>query len=383
MGLTRLRRTPVITAGVIAALLLAGCDSGASDDADDRADEAAAAADTASAADEEDEAEEAADEPLRAGAGTATVLSSVPDLLWKDIQASTDSLIEAPLAQVRVTQVALVTELPEELASDVLPGVSGDGPVLAAEGEQFVVAVITVDDPQWHPRSSTNWPTPTADILLNGATVSGLSFGIEQGSRQQSTVLVSVPEDVSAEDLVVELASDEKYQQLSLIDGTRVSSDVEYIYSRAIEVEVAENSWEGEYRQITGQDDHLRGEVVAGRISPVLPQHGWARPGNVFLSLEIDTRQLPGAANDLTVAYLQLEDGSTMNVENDPSSLLLAFADEAVFQVPADARSITVVVEPSVEPGAGFSEVAFDTVEVELTLSGSPDGTEPDSKDDA
>lgn len=371
MSRTRFHSKPMIIGLSTAALLLTAC-SGDSEDEEDQA------AGTSVSDVEEAEAQE---EENRAEAGVATQLTSVPDLAWKEIPSATDTVIEAPTAQVRVTHVTVTESLPETLSADLAPGSAGSGPVLAAEGEEFVVAVIAVEDPQWHPRDSTDWPTPSADIRLDEHSVNGLFFSIEGSSRQQTTVVVSVPKGTDPESLVVELESDGKYQELSLIDGTRVSSDVDYIYARATDVEVSENGWEETFDNWASGSTTIGGQIIAGEVSPFLPRHGWASPGNVYLALEFDTRRTESVNRDESTAYLELADGSTVTPEFESSSSNYAFDGGVWFQIPADTTSATVVVE--VTGLAGTDEVPFDDVEVEVTLSGSLlDGGDTTSDED-
>lgn len=301
---------------------------------------------------------------LTAEEGATAELSSVPDLDWTYPEQTGESLIEAPLAEVRIEQIAITDTLPESIAPELVPG--AEGTVRAADGEQFVAAVVTVEDPQWYPRDNSNSPTPAADIMLHGNSANGLYFSLDNTGRQQATVVVSVPEDPEPQDLTLELESDGKYQQISLVNGLRVSSDVDYIYDRPRSVDIEENSWEGEFQILTGDTETLRGEIVGGHIAPLMPGQGWASPENVYLVLDVDSRDISGTGDDRTTMYLEFEDGSTVTPDLDPSSLMNAFNDPVVFQIPADARSVTAVLE--IAARGGIDDYTFDDVEVHIEL---------------
>lgn len=360
-----------LIAAVAAAALVSACGSDTAD-AEEPAEQAAEQQDEGpDLTDEESEEEPEEDEldPVEpANPGAATELTTVPDLDWTEVEQGPDTVVEVPGAALRVTQVAQVTELEPDVAEGFGSWADAERPTPAADGEIFVVAVYTAEDPQWEPRDSTDWPDTSGEVRVGGDAVGMLgSFRFGSQTSEQGTLLLSVPEDSAPEDVVLEVETDGEYQALSLMDGTRTASDVEHIYERGTEVSVDGERWEHSFDGFA-QDATIAGEVTGAFVTPYQPRGGWARPGHVHLALQVDDREVGGADSDETSITLELEDGSTVTASNDPSSLLLAFADPVWFEIPADTTELTAVVTPAAKSGA--NDVAFDdaTVEVAVTL---------------
>lgn len=368
----RLRATHRLAAiGLTTTLLLAGCSASdepeiqeaplaAEDTADDAAPEEEADSEELAEEDRDAEQETAEAETPQVSSGMAMALTSVPDVEWATIEDSPAHVLKAPGTQLRVTQSALLEELPVEVTEQLSPVLAGS-PALPADGEVFLLATMLVEDLRWDGAEADS----TGTVRVGGNPVSVLDFVTGSGERMQTTFLVSVPEDTTAQEAVIVLSTDDMEQSLSLIDGSRVASDVEPIYQAGTEVSVDGEGWSHEFEKWAGGTHEINGEVTAAAISPYVD--GWARPGQVFLGVDIDARDNGGTDEDHTTLQIELPDGSTVTPDNKHASLTNQFAERAWFQVPADSTELTLHVHPK---GTGAEEYEFDPVEIMLTITG-------------
>ncbi|WP_109471019.1 hypothetical protein [Ornithinimicrobium cavernae] len=351
--------------GLASALLLAGCGS-----SDDEAVIEDAAAQVEEQPEGEDDASEAADEvaeetgPHQLNSGWVAQLSTVPDVAWTDVEQSPAHLVLAPGVSLRVTQTAQLDELDPELSSEVDPA-APDGPTFPADGETFLLATIVSEDPRWETGDSRPAESE-AQLRLAGSPAAGEApLRLGSGERLQKTYLLSVPADAAPEDAVMEVVTGDATQALSLLDGTRVSSDVEAIYQAGTQVTVEGEGWSHVFDGWGSGTHEVNGQVTGAVITPYVK--GWARPGQVFLGVDIDARDDTGVNEDITTIQLELADGGTVTPENDASSLVNRFDERTWFQVPADSEQITLHVHPKGK--AGTKEIDFESpVEVTLTI---------------
>lgn len=379
------RRTHRIAAlGIASALLLAGCGSDDEAQVEDAAVEVDVeeqeADDTAEAADETEPEEETAEpEAHQWNSGRVEKLNSVPDADWSEVTPSPAHLIVAPGVSLRVTQTAQLDRLEPELASQVDTLADG-GPIIPSDGETFILATIESEDPRWPGGERT--PTTEGELLVLGSPATGqwrLSLG--SGERLQETYLLSVPSDPSPEDAVIEFVTSDVTQTISLVDGTRVDSAVEAIYQAGTQVSLeGDGAYSHEFESWASGTHEINGQVTGAVISPYVG--GWARPGQVFLGVDVDARDDGGVDDDLTDLRLELADGTTVTPENDFSSLRNRFTETAWFQIPADTEQLTLHVLPKGK--AGTKEIDFESpVEVQLTIDGAPTAGETDPGDGA
>lgn len=379
-----IRRTHRITAlGLAATLLLAGCGSGDEDpsveeaaievedseeditDEDDSADDESPEDDSVEDDDEE--------ESTTLASGLANKLSSVPEVDWTEVEESPDHLLLAPGLSLRVTQTALLDEVEPEVAAQVSEA-HGETRLLPSDGEVFLLATVVIEDSQWEDAEADSEGT----VRVAGNQVPAIFFTGGSGEREQSTYLLSIPEGTAAEEAVLEVTTGDVVQTLSLIDGARVDSDVEPIYQAGTEVTVDGEGWSHVFDSWASGTHEVNGQVTGAVITPYVDD--WARPGHVFVGVDIDARDNGGADDDITTIQIELPDGSTVTPENDPSSLKNRFAERAWFQVPADSEQLTLHVNPMGK--AGLDEIDFESpVDVTLTIEGAVTGGATDAED--
>ncbi|WP_232286326.1 hypothetical protein [Saccharomonospora azurea] len=347
----RFRARPAAMAGLAtaAALVLPACGGGAD-------------ADLASA--------DVPDDAFQAEADLAGVTSRSIDASFSDVDDSDDARVLAPGVELSITGIAQLDTITADLYADLTgssPGTTDTGePIEAvhpAEGQTFYAVEYTSDDPQWEPRGEI--PDSEVSVAIDGNAVFEV-FDTSEGTMHRGTIVVSVPEDRGPDSAVLEVETDGKFQSLSLIDGHRVASDVDHIYEtvgHGVDVTSAEE-FEETFTGWTGDTQRMAGSVESAFVTPWLHRgdggDGWADASNVYLSVEMSWAEFSATSFDESTMHLTLDNGKTVRPDNDPSGLRSAFQSNAVFQIPADTESVTVVVEPQVKVGAGNSAKVHD-----------------------
>lgn len=382
-----LRARPAMIAAValsgVVSLSACGGEEGAQ--ATEATDEAEQAVD-----DGAEETQEAEEEPAaQLDSGAAAVLTQVPDVDFTEVEQDDSTLISHFDKTITVVRTHQAEAVPADLAEQILPeNLAGEADageateVSAAEGEKLVFAVVRADDPRWEPVDAQldGGEETTTAVRVSGNEVSELQLSLSAGD--QTTLVISVPEELGAEEVVLETRSADASQEISLIDGARTSSDVEHIYARPTEVEIDDDaSWSQDVETRRGVITHS-GQANEGVISPMVPSFGWANPGNVFLGLNLSTRELEFPHIDNTTIRLQLADGSTVQPQAEPSGPDGPFSSTAWFQLPADAQEATAEVTVETQLGGDHHEAAV--VEIPLTFTGdAEDDQDEDTGDSA
>jgi len=362
------RRSTLLAAAVAAALSLAACGGDSEPTAD--------AADAADAA-EQDATDDApaADPDLPAAepdfAGQTAVLGAVG---LKPVEASEEVGVHAPGLALDVTAVGVVATIPvdayEDITGDRLRVDSDEEApteVRAADGHVFVVADYETTDPQWPPRGEE--PRTEATLRVQGSEV-GRLFSTADGARHTGTLVVSLPKDPAPGDAVIEIETDDAFQSVSLVDGTRVDTDVPQAYPGPQEVtlESAERL-DVSFPHWHRGEISVQGEVVGGFTTPYLSGQGWASPGQHYLSVAVDWHLSERTTYDETTMRVETADGDVFQPINDFSSHQEVFARDAVFQLPVDVEAVTVVIESAYQTSPTNKElIEQDPISAELTI---------------
>lgn len=361
------RRSPLLAAAVAAALTLAACGS----DGDGSA-EAAGTAETVPAADP--------DLPAAASdlAGQTAVLGAV-DLT--PVEPGEDHGAHAPGLALEVTGVGYVPTIPvdayEDLTGERVRASGDEEPpteVRPADGHVFAVATYETRDPEWEPRGDE--PRTTGHLRVLGSETDRLFRTDYDGSRHAGTIVVSLPESHDPEDAVIELETHDAFQAVSLVDGTRVSSDVEHAYPGPVDVTVeSAEKLDASFDHWINGHATVQAEVVGGFATPYLDRSrgqgdGWAAPGQRYVGVEVDWHITENTPPAETTIRAETADGQVFQPINDPSSLVDAYANPAVFQLPLDVDAVTVVLESAYPNGvtSGAETIEFDPVSAELTI---------------
>lgn len=303
----------------------------------------------------------------------------------------------SPLGTWRVRGTHLADRF-DAADAQALSGVwtDGGGDAVAPDGEQFLLVRIEVDA-QW-------WGGPTAAPFVPSASPQARARIEADGASEDitgsgtGTYLLRVPEDPSASDAVLVVESDGVSQQLSLIDGTRVSSDVELLYGRHDEVTAMDGD-----RELAGLyelDRDLDAEGPDGEWSrlvlwirsiftvPVDVDGSWPEVGMQFLRVGLYLQQSVSGTDDdpaeetgereqaqalLRRAVLELDDGTVLEqTELAPESEALAGL-WLRFEVPLDVDSAhcTIELDP-LDAWDGLADELADAAVVEVDLSFAP-----------
>src|SRR5690625_580525 len=361
----------IVAAAAAAALGLAGCSAGA-------ADGSRGSGGSTAGAQEDDSGEQIDDAAIvQAPADLAGSTSLSIEAEFTAVQESDEARLLAPGVDLRITEVAQTDALSVEVVEDLggeVQQTEDEAPVEtvhAADGHVFWIARYSSDDPQWEPRGEV--PDSTATLALSGNEVADV-FTTSDGTMHRGTVVASLPADSGPDAGVLQVETDEKFQELSLLDGTRVASDVEHIYQVAghqVEVTSAEE-FEETFEGLTGEQ-RLAGSVVGGFVTPWLGRsdngQGWAGNGQMYLSVELEWAEFESVSDDETGIYVELADGTTVR-QHDPASYLSSpFRENPVFLIPADSETVTVVLEPQVTVGIEDEALTWDGPAAELSIT--------------
>ncbi len=314
-----------------------------------------------------------------AEADLAGVSNVVRGVQTEPIEADDDTGVQAPGFAVDITASTMVRTLNVDAYEDI----TGDRPeaeegeespeeVRPADGYVFVVADYETSDPQWQPQDAA--PGSEGRLVVDGAVVTSV-LDSEESVRQSGTIVVSVPEDHDSESAVLEVETDGAVQTVSLVDGTRVETDVPQAYPGPVEVEVADaERLDATFDHWIGGETAVQGEVVGAIATPYLPREhggdGWAAPDQRFVSVDVDWSLNESVTYDRTTMRLEAPDGTTFQLVNKPRTLVDVFGDPAVFQVPADLDELTVVIDPAYQNGvvSDAPTLEFDTITATLRI---------------
>lgn len=291
---------------------------------------------------------------LLAGCGSAARLPSGTALVSEagggplsttPLAPQEDCLIELPGVQYRVRGMSLAGFLPPDRAREAgldIPVNDELEEVLPARGERFLVADLDRRPPSHLPHEALPG-TYVERVLLDDVEVARPAHSAPEVEGLRSLqILVSVPEDITPERIFLESSLEGITQRLSLLDGSRVSSDIEQVYAPRPSLEVAANWW-----QRTSEDPWalLAGFVVAGNVTSVTPEGLWAAPETLMVSLHVCT--YPGSGPAGGTLDLLLPDGSMATPRGDHSRVFEAVEGGGVawFEVPADIEAATARVE--------------------------------------
>lgn len=319
--------------------------------------------------------------PVRLESGVRGVvarsrITSLPDATAVPVDLA--HAIEAPGARCRLVTVqklsvipvhalgVLGLDQPEDLEADVEE-------VAPAEGEIFLRAELVAEAPSLMPEATGRAQMLqhlTLEVLVGGTTVERIPVtdlaGVDAAMHPLS-LLLSVPEDAGAEDVVLELVWEGVTQRLSLLDGARLPSEVDVLYTEPLAAEVEDNWWEREDDRFP-EEPATAGYVGPVVLEPVAPDWSWAEPGTAFLGVRAQLFTTAGRREEAVETVL-LADGTSIEPWGDgpPSGRDLA-EEPTWFQVPREAGALTVRMR--LAAAIGQEEVVdLGTEDVAVTIS--------------
>lgn len=367
---SEIARRGVLVAGP--ALLLAGCGMlpGLGEDE-------STAADGAGAAEDGPEAEEATQEQSAPPANT--VATADFDVLEVEDETTAGRLMSRvedsetmihPYAQATVIATTLLDSLTAEqftaLTGEEVPEVDSPDPdvdgeqlatvILPGEMKKFLLTAWESTDPEWAPAVD---PTYTELYITYAGNQSIRLDSTSDGDAERSgTVLAIVDATPDAGTVALRAEMGNGVQELSLVDGTILTTPAPRMYDRGLEVEVSEaTTLDTKVPDGFAQDFMtLHGTVEEAYLSPYVSAGldyggslGWASEDEIHLVIPLNwDRDFSSNVKELTEIVLVLPDGTELRPAQDQTTMFRSAHSQpiATFTIPADLDTATVKIMP-------------------------------------
>ncbi|MGY5765193.1 hypothetical protein ACXET9_08330 [Brachybacterium sp. DNPG3] len=302
--------------------------------------------------------------------------------------------------RVRGTLLADRFEAADAEALDGVFSDDGGEDVVAPDGQQFLLVRLEVEQQWWGGPTYAPYTVTGSSVVQATLDAEGTALDVSATYVATGTYLMRVPADPAPSDAVLTVVTDGKSQQLSLIDGTRVTSDVELLYGRHDEVVVKDGDREladlNELYRVVDVDgpDGARTRLTAWPrqifTAPVDVDGTWPETGTQILWISLILDQSTYGADDpaseldeheiaqtlLRRLVLELDDGTAIEqTDLAPASDVLSGTWLRV-EVPLAVESARCTLE--VDPLAsweGLVEEIGDAAEVSFDLSFAPGPT--------
>ena len=272
-----------------------------------------------------------------------------------------------PFAQATVVATTLLETLTAEqytaLTGEEAPPADdgGDGgeaqtatTLLPGEMKRFLLTAWESTDPDWTPTPSHL----STELHITHAGNEAIRLDrAEKGDAERSGIVLAIVDADPAPDAVALRAEIEGgVQELSLVDGSVITTPAPRMYTHGLEVEVSDASaldtkvpdgFANEYMA-------LRGTVGKAYLTPFIHSgvdHGgnldWAEEDEIHLVVELDwEREFSPNVEDLTEVVLVLPDGTELRPAQDQFTLFYGEPFIATYTVPASLKAATVKVMP-------------------------------------
>ncbi|MGY5765192.1 hypothetical protein ACXET9_08325 [Brachybacterium sp. DNPG3] len=287
-----------------------------------------------------------------------------------------DHAVELPGMRCRVESSVLLDSLPRRVGAELglpAPSLATSETWFPADGEKYLIALVVAQGAR---TMALEWPEGadyTDRAVIGGTEVESVLGPLrpytadplqDRGAR---TIVASVPADLAAADAIIEIADGDMLQSLSLLDGTRVASDIESWYAQAATAAPERRAWERDDDRLAG-GPLLAGCVADVEVSPVRADGTWPADGRVVLGVALAVLvPLPGAVETSTFA-LVLPDGSEAEPDGDPSAAFASQGGTRIrFEVPGDLDAATVRLALSAEIDG--EPVDLGTEEIAVTIT--------------
>ena len=297
-----------------------------------------------------------------------------------------------PFAQATVVATTLLETLTAEqytaLTGEEAPPAEGgeegeDGEaqpattLLPGEMKRFLLTAWESTDPDWKP---TPGDLLSTDLhLTHGGNEAIRLDRAEKGDAERSGIVLAIVDADPAPDAVALRAEIEGgIQELSLVDGSVLTTPAPRLYTRGLEVEVSDaDVIDTSVPDGFGQDVMtLHGTVEEAYLSPFVDSGlryggglGWAAEHEIHLVVPLTwDRDFSSNVKELTEVVLMLPDGTELRPAQDQSWMFGSAHRRpiATFTVPASLESATVEIRPR------FGQVLdedFEQVEEPLTAT--------------
>lgn len=250
------------------------------------------------------------------------------------------------------------------ISADVFEEITGSAPGLnddeepievvhAADDHVFYVAKYKNNDPEWDLGGDD--PEVTVN-LYNGSDEIERLFRTSEGTSQQGTIIISLPVDSEAKAATLQHTTQDKTQVLSLVNGERLSSEVDWIYDsidNQIELLSADSINESFPAWASG-NDYVQGEIVGADLQYFLQPrgggNGWAGKGKHYVVVDLEWREVSATTFDESTIFVELENGDVIYPSRSANRLS---SDAIAFEVPVGEESFKVIIETDIKVGGG------------------------------
>ncbi|MGO1543551.1 MAG: hypothetical protein ACTHXA_04330 [Gulosibacter sp.] len=286
------------------------------------------------------------------------------------IERTDDNRVDIPGSTIRVTKITESDSLSRDAAIKVntrIPASEERLPneeIAAPNGEVFHAVRLDVQSNYWLGADSSQLARPQFSVLFSDREQESFLIEWMQG---ESILLFSASADAHPTDAVLQIEASGSTQQLSLIDGSRVDSDIEHFYAAANEVAINEqDSLSERATDETGDTDAIYIGIDDAHLTPMTAEYGWADEGNMYLAVNFNYNQhftssrvstgmdaLPFGSG--TTFQLRLPDGTVLDAIDTVSTY--GVGQLAWFEIPSTTTAAEFITTIDPYPRReGFAE---------------------------
>ncbi|GAA1727073.1 hypothetical protein [Brachybacterium phenoliresistens] len=295
----------------------------------------------------------------------------------EELDGGPDQSLELPGVRYTVTAVGRPGTVRGSDAADLglpVPAEPYRTMLRPARGEVLHVAVVTSTDPTIMAPDVQPDADRTERIVRDGHLVDRTMSALDLDPPRlggAALVVASVPEDAAPDHLVLEVTTAGRVQRMSLIDGSRTSSDLEPWYERSVAVDAAARWWQRSAADLDAPAPHLAGFVTATGLVPAVHGMAWPEKGHAVLALSVTRLPAPPGTTDRSTLELILADGTPAPPLGRPTDQLAMIGESselACFQVPEGIESATARLHLALEAADGTAhDLGVEDVAVTVT----------------
>lgn len=265
-------------------------------------------------------------------------------------------------------QPTLARHLAESLGFlEADPEADGDQEVLAPEGEVFLLAELHVEGSRVLAGHLPQRDVHSDRLVLGGEAGEPWPRPMEVGGRAR--IALTVPEDPGPEAAMLEVTCEEISQRLSLVDGSRISSDLEHWYDSWYQA-VPEQIWWERFDEVGDAGLTMAGAVRSVDVQPGLVDGTWPGPGKILLGVDLTVLPTPEGIEALYELVLLLPDGTEATRRGRTAQEALVNPDHPAavwFEVPHDVDAVTARLTLGTR-AAGGAETSLGTEDIPVRI---------------
>lgn len=262
------------------------------------------------------------------GESTAIVYRDAPRG-FTNVEFERGEVLITPIGEVRLHTTRTGTEIPGDEASFNAPNEDlphdRDAPYTAPEGMQYLYVELDVEIVMY-PRLDGKISGVTYELRVDGGENTSTTFPISNIESFDGYLLL-VPEQVETSTAVLEVEAEGYTQQLSLIDGTRLPSELDSMYESQMWVDLgtADDMVSTSFTRDDGSEEWFDTLVESVEITPFLNGYGYTDPGSEYLRVVLTHSHVSSSAEGSLVNLppgqdtgyvLRLPDGTEIEPES-------------------------------------------------------------------